>query len=118
MTRKYWLNLTPSLLIAIGILASSYVAVHTAKSEWLVLAAPFVLSSAILGADVWGSQLRGKLSGPSPASRFLAGAFFLACVSVTLSDPGLVKTLIPILGAASWVALPRPKNQRDTCRLA
>jgi hypothetical protein len=118
MTRKYWLNLTPSLLMAAGILASSYVAVHTAKSEWLVLAAPLLLASAILGADVWDSRLRGKLSGPSPAALLLAGAFFLACLSVTLSDPGLVRTLIPILGAASWVALPRPKNERKPCRIA
>jgi hypothetical protein len=117
MTRKYWLSLTPSLLIAVGILASSYVAVHTAKSEWLVLAAPLLLSFAILVADVWDSRLRGKVSTPSPAALLLAGAFFLACLSVTLSDPGLVKTLIPILGAASWVALPRSKNQRWTCRI-
>jgi hypothetical protein len=118
MTRKYWLSLTPNLLIAVGVLASTYVAVHTAKSEWLVLAAPFVLSSAILGADVWDSRLRGKLSGPSPAALLLAGAFLLACVSVTLSDPGMVKTLIPILGAASWVTLQRSKNQPKTCRIA
>jgi uncharacterized protein YqgC (DUF456 family) len=118
MTKKYWLSLTPSLLIAVGIIAASYVAVHTAKSEWMVLAAPLVLSSAILGADVWASRLRGKIAGPSPASLFLAGSFLVACVSVTLTDPGIVKTLIPILGAASWVTLPRPKDQRNICRNA
>jgi hypothetical protein len=118
MTRKYWLNLTPSLLIAAGILTSTYVAVHTAKSEWLVLAAPLLLSSAILGADMWNSRLRGELSGPSPAALLFVGAFLLACVSVTISDPAIVKTLIPILGAASWVTLPRPKNQRKTCTIA
>jgi hypothetical protein len=118
MTRKYWLSLTPSLLIALGILASSYVAVHTAKSEWLILAAPLLLSVAILLADVWDSRLRGNLSGPSPAALLLASAFFLACLSVSLSEPDMVKTLIPILGAASWVTLQPHKKQRKTCRIA
>jgi hypothetical protein len=118
MTRKYWLNLTPSLFIAAGILTSTYVAVHTAESEWLILAAPLLLSSAILGADMWNSRLREKLSGPSPAALLFVGAFLLACVSVTLSDPGMVKTLIPILGAASWVTFPRPNKQRKTCTIA
>ena len=118
MTRRYWLSLTPSLLIAVGVIISTYIAVHTAKSEWLVLAAPLLLSLAILGADVWNSRLRGKPAGPSQAALFLAGAFLLACVSVTLTDPGMVKTLIPILGAASWVSLQRPKDQRKGCWIA
>jgi hypothetical protein len=118
MTRRYWLSLTPSLLIAVGIILSTYIAVHTAKSEWLVLAAPLLLSSAILGADVWASHLRGKPSGPSHAALFLAGAFLLACVSVALANPGMVKTLIPILGAGSWVSLQLPKDQRKGCWIA
>jgi hypothetical protein len=116
MAGKYWLNLTPSLLIAAGILTSTYVAVHTAKSEWLVLAAPLLLSSAILGADMWKSRLRGKLSGPSPAALLYASSILLASTIVTLRDPALVKTILPVIGVTSWITLLQPNKQRKTCR--
>ena len=116
MTRKYWLPLTSSLFVAAGILVSTYVAVHTAKSGWLVLAAPLLLSSAILGADMWNSRLRGKLSGPSPAALLYASSIFLASTIVTLHDPALVKTLLPVIGVTSWITLLQPNKQRKTCR--
>jgi hypothetical protein len=116
MTRKYWLNLTPSLLIAAGILVSTYVAGLFAKSGWLVLAAPLLLSLTILAADVLSSRLRGKQSGPSLVALLFAGSILLASMIVTLRDPGLVKTLIPIIGATGWVSLLQPNKQRKTCR--
>jgi hypothetical protein len=117
MTRKYWLKLTPSLLIAIAIIASTYVAV-TAKSAWLALAAPLLMSLAILGADALNSRLRGNISGLSRAALISAGSFLLSCLIVALYDPGLVKTLIPIIGATSWISLLRPDKQRSACKAA
>jgi hypothetical protein len=116
MTGKYWLNLTPSLLIAAGILVSTYVAGLIAKSGWLVLAAPLLLSLVILAADVLISRLRGTPSGPSPVALLSAGSILLASIIVALRDPGLVKTLIPVIGVTSWVTLLQPSKQRKTCR--
>jgi uncharacterized protein YqgC (DUF456 family) len=117
VTRKYWLALTPSLLMAAGILVSTYIAGLTQKSGWLVLAAPLLLSLVILAADVLSSRLRGKPSGPSLVALLLAGSFFLASL-IVIRDPTLVKILIPINGAAAWVSLQRPNKQRRTCTTA
>jgi uncharacterized protein YqgC (DUF456 family) len=119
MTRKSWLNLTPSLLIAIAILASTYIAGLTQKSGWLFLAAPLLMSLAILGADVLNSRLKGRSpSGPSRAALISAGSFLLSCLIVSFIDRNLVKTVIPLIGATGWVSLLRPNNQRKACRTA
>lgn len=117
MARKYWLNLTPSLLMAAGILLSTYVAKLTVKSGLLVLVAPLLLSLTILAADILCSRLRGKPSGPSLAAQLLAGSFLMASL-IVIRDPAMVKILIPINGAAGWVALQRPNKQRNTCTTA
>lgn len=116
MTRKHWLNLTPSLLVGAGILLSALVAVRVAQSGWWVLAAPLLLALAVVSADILASRLRGESSGPSPAALILGGAFLVASWIVALRDPGLVKSLLPILGAASGVTLLRPAARRKPCR--
>jgi preprotein translocase subunit SecG len=118
MTRKVWLNLAPSLLIAVAIIASTYVAGLTAKSGWLFLAAPLLMSLAILGADVMNSRLRGNPSGLSRVALWVTGSFLLSCLIITLIDSALVKTLIPTVGATSWISLLRPNTQRKACRTA
>ena len=114
MTRKYWLDLTPSLLMAAGILLSTYVAGITAKSGLLILAAPLLLSIAILAADVLSSRLRGKSSGPSMVALLLAASFLLASL-IVIHNPAMVKMLIPLNGAAGWVSLQRPNKHRNSC---
>jgi uncharacterized membrane protein SirB2 len=105
MTRKYWLDLTPSLLVGIGIILATLVAVLTAKSGWLILAGPLVLAVAVIGADVLARRLRGASSSPSPAAVILGAAFLLAGAIVTFRDPSQVASLIPIVGVTAWVAL-------------
>jgi peptidoglycan/LPS O-acetylase OafA/YrhL len=104
MTGKFWLSLTPSLFLAIGIVLASLVAVRTAGSGWFLLAGPLVLSLAIVSADMLASRLSGKSAAPSPAALILAAAFLLAGF-ITFRDPAVVKTIIPIMGAAGWAAL-------------
>jgi hypothetical protein len=117
MTRKHWLDLGPSLLVAAGILLSTLLAGLAARSGWLVLAGPLLLALAVVSADLLSARLRGKSARPSPAALLLAGSFLLACAIVALRDPGLVKTLPPILGGAAWVALlRRDGGRRRTCR--
>jgi len=117
MARKYWLDLGPSLLVGVGIVAATFVAVLAAGSGWLVLAGPLVLALAVVGADVLGSRLRGKPARPSLIALSIGGSFLLAGLIVALRDPSLVKTLIPVIGITSWPALMlRPGGPRKTCR--
>lgn len=118
MTRKHWVDLGPSLVVAAGIIVSSLVAMLAAESGWLVLAGPLCLALAVVSADVLRSRLKGEPSGPSPAALLVGGAFLLAGGIVALRDPSLVKTLVPVLGPAAWVALlqPRPEGGRKACR--
>ena len=118
MTRKSWLALGPSLVLAAGIVVSTLAAVLAAGSGWLVLAGPLLLALAVVGADVLDSRLRGRSSGPSPAALVLGGAFLLAGLIVALRDPALVKTLVLVLGPMSWFTLLlRPEGRRKPCRL-
>lgn len=117
MTRKYWLDLGPSLLIATAIVVSTLIAALAGRSGWLVLASPLLLALAAVGADVLNSRLQGHPSGPSRASLILGGAFLLAGWIVAQSDPALVKTLIPVSGVSAWVTLlPRSGRRRKPCR--
>jgi hypothetical protein len=118
MTRKHWLDLGPSLLVAGGIIVSTLVAVLTAESGWLVLAGPLLLALSVVGADVLASRLRGESSGPSRAALIMGGACLLSCLIVALRDPSLVKTLIPVLGGPTWVTLflLRPEGRPRACR--
>jgi hypothetical protein len=115
MTRNYWLNLTPSILVASAVILSTQVASLAAKSGWLVLTAPLLLALAVVGADILASRLSGTSSGPSPAALILGATFLLASLLVTLRDPNLVKTLIPFIGVTAWVALLRPTARRNPC---
>jgi hypothetical protein len=117
MPRKYWLDLGPSLLVGAGIVVSTFIAVLAAESGWLVLAGPLLLALAVVSADVVDSRRRGKSSRPSWRALFLGGSFLWAGLIVALRDPSLVKTLLPVFGAAAWATLLlRPGNPRQTCR--
>ncbi len=116
MTRKYWLNLGPSLLVGIGIVGSTLVAVLAAESGWFVLAGPLLLALAVVSADMMDSRLRGKSSRPSWPALLLGGSFLWAGLIVALRDPSLVKELLPIAGASAWATLLlRPGSPRKTC---
>jgi hypothetical protein len=116
MTRIFWRDLSSSLLVAIGILVSTFVAARAAGSGWLVLAGPLLLALAVVGADVLNARLRGESSGPSWAALLMGGSCLLAGLIVTLRDPSLVKTLMPIIGMAAWVTVLRPENGSKACK--
>ena len=61
MTRRHWLGLGPSLLMGIGIILATLIAVRAAESRWMVLAGPLLLALAVVSAasrgptqGVWG----------------------------------------------------------------
>jgi hypothetical protein len=116
MRRKVWRDLSSSLLVAVGILVSTFVASRAAGSGWLVLTGPFLLALTIVGADALNARLRGESSGPSWAALLMAGSCLLAGLIVTLRDPAVVKTLMPIIGMAAYVTVLRPESGSKTCR--
>ena len=116
MTRRAGSDLGPSLLIGTGIVVATLVAVLSAGSGWLVLAAPLVLTLAVVGAGMMSARLGGESWTPSWAALILGGSFLLASWIVALRDPSLVGTLLPVFGAASWLALlPRLEAPRRSC---
>lgn len=116
MARKYLLALGPSLLMAVGIVVSTFVAGLAAASGWLVLSGPLLLALMVVGADVLDSRLRGRRSWPSPAAAIVGGASVLAGL-IVVRDPNLVKTLIPLVGMAAWVVLLRPSDRPGACSI-
>ena len=116
MTRKYLLGLGPSLLLGAGIVTATWSAALAAESGWLVMAGPLLLALAITAADAMARRLRGERTMPSPVALILAGALFLAGLVADVRDPNLIMTLIPLVGAGSWVALQqRSATRRRTC---
>lgn len=119
MVRKHWLYLGPKLVIGAGILASTLVALLAAESGWWVLTGPLLLAATVIAADVLDSRLRGDPSGPTRAALLWAGMFLVTGLIVTLRDPSLVKTLLPVIGPAGWLVIViRSRGGRPVCRWA
>ena len=105
MRRRHWRALAPSALVGAGIVVSTFIAARTAGSGRWILAGPLILAAAVVSADVLNSRLRGSTLAPSWPGWLLGGSVFLAGLIVARHDAGVVKTLLPIDGAAAWVAL-------------
>jgi hypothetical protein len=116
MTRKDWIHCGPSLLVGTGIIVATIAAALAAESGWWVLTGPLFLAVTVVVADMMDSRLRGDPSAPSHAALSMGTALLLAVVMVTRRDPELVKTLIPIIGPATWVAIRlRSGGRRQAC---
>jgi hypothetical protein len=120
MTQKNWFDLGPSLLLAVGVVVSTLIAVLAAKSGWLVLAGPLCLALSVVGADVMASRLRGEQSPrPSWPALLLGATFLVVGWIVALRDPNLVKMFILSESGVAWaVLLMRPKGRRYACSFA
>ncbi len=113
MTRKDLLDLGPSLMVAAGIIASTFIAVRAGGAGGWFLAGPLFLALVVVGADAWVSRRRGGPARPSWAAVILGGSFLLA--SLILGDPRLVKDSLPVLGPLAWITLLRPGSRSRTC---
>jgi hypothetical protein len=117
MMPKHWNELTPSLLVAAGIIVAAFVAKRAGGSELVLLAAPLMLALTVVGADVLNSRLRGGSPRPSWGALIMGAAVLLSSWILMTRDPGLVKTLLPLTGTTSWVVLfTRAEDQRKICK--
>ncbi len=117
MKRKsWWLDLVPGLLVGLGVIAATLIATLAVEMGWWILAGPLVLALAFLGADMAESRRRGSSLRPSFIATILAGTILVSSLIVTLRDPRLLLTFIPVIGITLWFPLFLRRSPR-TCRL-
>ncbi|HTA64043.1 MAG TPA: hypothetical protein VK753_00940 [Xanthomonadaceae bacterium] len=107
MTRKFWNDLAPSLLLAGGIVAG-----QAAQAAWSDLAGTSVLAFSVLAADGLAAKLRGMSPRPSLPAWILVCAFTLAGGLALLREPGHTGSLIPLLGLGAWTTFFMPGGDR------
>lgn len=112
MTRQRWAELGPSLIVGVGIVLSTFIAVRMATSGMFVLLGPLCLALALVVADLAGARLRGSSRAPSHAVWLMGGAVVLASGILALRDPKLVKLFVPVTGAAGSITLWLPDRRR------
>lgn len=105
------------LLVGAGIVVATVIVLLAADSGWWAMSGPLVLALTVVAADMVAAREERDSSGPSPSALVLGGSFLLAGLIVTLSDPALVKVLIPIMGAGSFVGIRQYSDgRRGPCR--
>lgn len=119
MSRARLMDLVPSLILALGILASAGVASIVPASGWLVMAGPLVMALAMIAAGLVDWRLNGTYPGKLKVALILGAIFLLASSIVALRDPSRVSTLLPILGAGAAFPLiasadRRARGRRET----
>ena len=99
----------PSLLLAIGVLASTIVASQLSNS-WLTMVGAVIMTVTLIGACALFPQSGGVRRKAMQSAIILGAALLLASVIVVLKDPALLAFLMPILagGAAATIVLTVP----------
>ncbi|HEY4356267.1 MAG TPA: hypothetical protein VGN16_11005 [Acidobacteriaceae bacterium] len=115
MKRNSWIELGPSLLVAAGILLSSFIEVRTEKLGLWAFAAPVVMGLAIVCGVLLDPRLRGR------SSRRLWLALLAACWSLvvafmlTTGNGHSARVFLPSMGAVMWAALLSGQRRRRNC---
>ena len=74
------------------------------------------LAAAVVAAELLKFALQGRALLPSPAALILAASLVLAGMVLTFSDPAMIKSFIPGIGATAWVALLLREDGDGNCR--
>lgn len=116
MRRKSWLNLGPPLFVGLGIILGALAATLAAGFGWWVMTGPALLALFVVCADLLEARLRAEHLFPSFGALIVAGEVLAAGFIVALSDPGSVK-LVTVLGGAACVSVvSRSRSDRWVCR--
>jgi peptidoglycan/LPS O-acetylase OafA/YrhL len=103
-------------MVAGGFILATLITVRAGNSG-LAMLGPLFLSLTLLGASASQSRLRGSSPTPSWAAVIVAISVVVSSLIVGYRDPVLIKTLMPSLGAAGWIAvLARSQERRKPCR--
>jgi len=90
-----------SLVMAAGILGSTWAAGWGAERGWWVMAGPLVMAASLGLALLVARRVGGASRAGAPAGAILAAALVLAGLLVAASDPAHLAETMPILGAAT-----------------
>jgi hypothetical protein len=117
MTVKHWTDIGHSILLAVGLLVSTALAMWTSDAGWWVMSGPLLLALLLLFVDVLIARSRGVSRGPSWTAVILGFSFITACAIVALRDPALVAMMIAVLGGCVVTPVLLPlQNRRKACR--
>jgi hypothetical protein len=83
-------TLVPHVLMAIGIMASTLVAVVTSHSPWLVLGSPVLMTLAMVAATLVSHRLHGDSQGTLRLALSLGAVLVLATGILAFADPTFV----------------------------
>ena len=111
-----WKSLLPSIVLAIGILASSAIAKQTTDSGWMVLAGPLIMVVSVVIASVLGTRLTGTNTSTFRIALMLGALTVVTAGILWFRDPARLAEAMPMLGVA--VAFPfilKPRGGRDRC---
>lgn len=115
MNNRRWIEVLPGLVIGVGILVASFVAKATEHS--FLLAGPLLLALSVLAADSLNARLLGLPRRPGAAALIMGGSIALTGLLLMVSDAHLMLSMLPVVGAVSWIALRRETPQtRWHCR--
>jgi hypothetical protein len=118
MKRMDWIGLGPSFVLAIGMVAATWVAAHAPGNGERALGAVAVLAVGVVWADVWNRRLRGRSARPSWAAMFLLAGLAGASAILMNGDAGYLRTMIPVFGIGCWVSLlMRPEAKGMRCQV-
>lgn len=98
MTKKLWHKLSPSIILAFGIILATQASGLAEQFGALVLIGPVLLGLSVLAADVAAARLRGKVFLPAPAPLILAGTFILAAAILLPNGARFIQEMIAVMG--------------------
>jgi hypothetical protein len=98
MTKQIWHELSPSIILALGIILATHASGLAEQFGALVLIGPVLLGISMLAADVAAARLCGKAFLPAPAALILAGTFLIAAMIMLPNGARFIQGMIPVMG--------------------
>ena len=105
MTKSRRLGTGPSLLLAVGVIASTLAAWLLSHSSWLALAGPAIMAITLIGASALIPQPHVVRRKAIRRAIILAASLLLASAIVVMQDPALLVLVMPILGGGTAAAV-------------
>ena len=100
------------LILAVGIIGSTVVAMLAEESRWWVLAGPLFMALSLMVAVFVHRRLHGPSRGTSGGAILLGAAIVLAGVILAQANPARVAPFMPILGATAFVVFLATRRNR------
>ncbi len=96
-------HLLPSVIVALGIIAASFVI--NFGIGWPMFVGPVLLGIAIVVACIVDTRLHANEPATSVFVRLVVGAMLMVSVLLFINDPTRLQQMVPILGIVAWVSL-------------